>query len=125
MLIAYPMAYYAARVVQRNRSLLVLLVIIPLWVSLLMRVFAWRMILGQNGILNSALVGSGILDQPSEAFLYTGFSVLLTYAYISIPFAFIAIFAALECWVSSWCWRPSSCRFPPVCRAPSSGSRAS
>lgn len=96
VLIAYPMAYYAARVVQRNRSLLVLLVIIPLWVSLLMRVFAWRMILGQNGILNSALVGSGILDQPSEAFLYTGFSVLLTYAYISIPFAFIAIFTALE-----------------------------
>ncbi|HEY9212628.1 MAG TPA: ABC transporter permease subunit [Ancylobacter sp.] len=96
VLVAYPMAYYAARVVQRNRSLLVLLVIIPLWVSLLMRVFAWRMILGQNGILNSFLVGSGILDQPSEAFLYTGFSVLLTYAYISIPFAFIAIFTALE-----------------------------
>ncbi|GAB4064122.1 ABC transporter permease subunit [Ancylobacter sonchi] len=95
-LIAYPMAYYAARVVQKNRSVLVLLVIIPLWISLLMRVFAWRMILGQNGILNSFLVGSGILDQPSEAFLYTGFSVLLTYTYISIPFCFIAIFTALE-----------------------------
>ncbi|SCW93460.1 ABC transporter permease subunit [Ancylobacter rudongensis] len=95
-LIAYPMAYYAARVVQKNRSVLVLLVIIPLWISLLMRVFAWRMILGQNGILNSALVGSGLLDQPSEAFLYTGFSVLLTYTYISIPFCFIAIFTGLE-----------------------------
>lgn len=95
-LIAYPMAYYAARVVQRNRSILVLLVIIPLWISLLMRVFAWRMILGQSGILNSFLVGSGILEQPSEAFLYTSFSVLLTYTYISIPFAFIAIFTALE-----------------------------
>ncbi|WP_029352361.1 ABC transporter permease subunit [Bosea sp. 117] len=95
-LIAYPMAYYAARVVQRGRSVLIVLVIIPLWISLLMRVFAWRMILGQNGILNSFLVNSGILDQPSEAFLYTGFSVLLTYTYISIPFAFIAIFTALE-----------------------------
>ncbi|ADH89340.1 binding-protein-dependent transport systems inner membrane component [Ancylobacter novellus DSM 506] len=95
-LIAYPMAYYAARVVQKNRSVIVLLVIIPLWISLLMRVFAWRMILGQNGVLNSFLVGSGMLEQPSEAFLYTGFSVLLTYTYISIPFCFVAIFTALE-----------------------------
>ncbi|MCS0495718.1 ABC transporter permease subunit [Ancylobacter sp. MQZ15Z-1] len=95
-LIAYPMAYYAARVVRGNRSILVLLVIIPLWISLLMRVFAWRMILGQSGILNTFLVTTGILAEPSEAFLYTGFSVLLTYTYISIPYAFISIFTALE-----------------------------
>lgn len=96
VLIAYPMAYYAARVVQSGRSMLVVLVMIPLWISLLMRVFAWRMILGQNGMLNSFLVSSGILSEPSEAFLYTGFSVILTYTYISIPFAFMAIYTALE-----------------------------
>jgi len=96
LLIAYPMGYYAARVVQRNQALAVVLVVIPLWISLLMRVFAWRMILGQNGILNSFLVSSGFISTPSSAFLYTPFAVLLTYVYIAIPYIFVASFTALE-----------------------------
>ena len=95
-LVAYPLAFYVGRVVRRNRALLVVLIVLPLWISLLMRVFAWRMILGQSGILNSFLVSSGILDAPSPAFLYTPTSVLLVFAYIAIPFVFIAVLGAFE-----------------------------
>jgi ABC-type spermidine/putrescine transport system permease subunit II len=95
-LVAYPLAFYVGRVVRRNRALLVVLIVLPLWISLLMRVFAWRMILGQSGILNSFLISSGLLDAPSPAFLYTPTSVLLVFAYIAIPFVFIAVLGAFE-----------------------------
>lgn len=95
-LAAYPMAYFVGRAVRRNKALLVTLVIVPLWISLLMRVFAWRLILGQSGLLNSFLVSSGVLDQPSEAFLYTSASVVLVFGYIAIPYIFVAVLGAFE-----------------------------
>ena len=95
-LIAYPMAYFASFKLSRHKLTAVLLVIIPLWVSLMIRVFAWRTILGENGILNSALVSVGILDEPSEWLLYTRFTVFLTLTYVAIPYVFIASFTALE-----------------------------
>jgi len=95
-LIAYPMAYYVGRVASRNKALLTILVLVPLWISLLMRVFSWRLILGQNGVLNSFLVASGLLEQPSAAFLYTATSVVLTFTYVSIPFVFISCLSAFE-----------------------------
>lgn len=94
--IAYPMAYYASRILHRGRVMAVLLVIIPLWISLLMRIFAWRLILGERGLLNSFLVWAGILPRPSGAFLYNTFAVMLTFVYISIPFIFISVHTALE-----------------------------
>ncbi|WP_336331450.1 ABC transporter permease subunit [Pseudomonas putida] len=95
-LIAYPMAYYTSRVLRRGRMIAVLLVIIPLWTSLLMRIFAWRLILGESGVLNSLLVWSGILAEPTSALLYNRFTVLLTFVYVSIPFIFISVYSALE-----------------------------
>jgi spermidine/putrescine transport system permease protein len=95
-LIAYPMAYFTSLKLDRQKLTAVLLVIIPLWVSLMIRVFAWRTILGENGILNSFLVAVGILDEPSEWFLYTRFTVFLTLTYVAIPYVFIASYTALE-----------------------------
>jgi spermidine/putrescine transport system permease protein len=95
-LIAYPMAYFVSRNLRRHKLTAVLLVIIPLWVSLLIRVFAWRIILGQNGVLNSALVWLGILEHPWAALLYTRFTVFLTLTYVAIPFVFVTSFSALE-----------------------------
>ena len=63
-LVAYPTAYFVGRMVRNNRSMLTVLVLVPLWISLLMRVFSWRLILGQNGVLNSSLVSSGLLEEP-------------------------------------------------------------
>jgi spermidine/putrescine transport system permease protein len=95
-LIAYPMAYYAARVLKRGRFLSVMLVIIPLWISLLMRVFAWRVILGENGVLNAFLLRTGLIAEPSSALLYNSFAVLLTFVYVSIPFIFVAAYSAID-----------------------------
>ncbi|MDQ0390254.1 ABC transporter permease subunit [Labrys monachus] len=94
--LAYPMAYFVGRMVTRHKALLTVLVLIPLWISLLMRVFSWRLILGQSGLLNSLLVTTGILSEPSQAFLYTPATVVLTFAYISIPYIFISTLNAFE-----------------------------
>lgn len=95
-LLAYPMAYFVGRMTTRHKTLLTVLVLVPLWISLLMRVFSWRLILGQSGLLNSLLVTTGILGQPSQIFLYTPFTVILTFAYISVPFIFISTLNAFE-----------------------------
>ncbi|WP_322093877.1 ABC transporter permease subunit [Paraburkholderia bannensis] len=94
--IAYPMAYYAARTLRRGQFIFVLLVIIPLWISLLMRIFAWRVLLGENGVLNTFLMSVGVISEPSSALLYSNFAVLLTFVYVSIPFIFIAVYSAIE-----------------------------
>lgn len=95
-LIAYPMAYIVSRRASRYKLLFVMLVIIPLWVSLLMRVFAWKIILGENGVLNSFLVWSGFLAEPTQLLLYTRFTVFLTFTYVAIPYVFVTTFTALE-----------------------------
>ncbi len=95
-IIAYPLAFYVGRIVRRNKTLLTILVVLPLWISLLMRIFAWRVILGQSGVINAALVSSGILEVPSEAFLYSPSSVVVVFTYVSIPFIFIATMGAFE-----------------------------
>ncbi|MGK9338429.1 ABC transporter permease subunit [Sinorhizobium meliloti] len=94
--IAYPLAFYVGRVVRQHKTLFTILVVIPLWISLLMRIFAWRVILGQSGVLNAFLVSSGILDGPSDAFLYSPSSVVIVFAYISVPFIFISTMGAFE-----------------------------
>lgn len=95
-LVAYPLAYFVSRYTKRWKTLAVMLVVVPLWISLLMRVFAWRVILGENGVMNSALVWSGLLDKPSNAFLYSPFAVIITLAYMAMPYVFVSSYTALE-----------------------------
>ena len=95
-LIAYPLAFFVSRHLGRYKLLVVLLVIVPLWVSVMIRAFAWRIILGETGILNTFLVSSGLLAEPSDAFLFTRWSVLLALTYMAIPFVFITSYTALE-----------------------------
>lgn len=95
-LIAYPLAYVVVRKMGRFRHAAALLVLVPLWVSYLMRVFAWRNILGEHGILNGALTSTGVLDKPSGAFLYSTGTVILTLTYVAIPYVFLASYVILE-----------------------------
>ena len=95
-LIAYPLAFYVSRYMRRGKQAAVMLIVIPLWISLLMRVFAWRVILGENGAINSFLVNTGLLSEPSDAFLYTRFAVILTLSYVAIPYVFVSSYTALE-----------------------------
>ena len=98
LLIAYPLAYFLVFKIRSNklRSALYMAVIVPLWVSYLLRAYTWKTILGSEGILNSFLVWSGFLDQPTDIFLYNQFSMVVTLTYIFVPFMVMPIFMALE-----------------------------
>lgn len=91
ILIAIPLGYFIGRYGGRYRTLLSLLVILPLWSSYLVRVFAWKIILGYNGVLNNALILLGVLQEPSQIFLYNQFSTTLTFVHIWLPFMILPV----------------------------------
>ncbi len=93
---AYPVAYYLAFHAGRRRGLLLFLVTLPFWTSYLLRVFAWKIVLAYNGVLNSALIESGIWSQPTLAFLNTPAAVVVTLAHAYAPFAILPIYVALD-----------------------------
>lgn len=107
-LIAYPMALYASRLT-RGKTWVLMLVIIPLWISLLMRIFAWRIILGENGVINSLLKNWGVISKPIEALLYSPFAVLLTFVYVAIPFVFVSVFTVVDRIPSSFSQAANDC----------------
>lgn len=97
VLLAFPLAWFMARVAPpRWRTLLFLAVVVPLWSSILVRIFAWRTILGSQGVLNQFLIAVGALDHPSPAFLYNEKAIALTWAYVWLPFMVVPVYTALE-----------------------------
>lgn len=97
-IIAYPLSYFLVFRIRSDslRSILYMAVIVPLWVSYLLRAYTWKTILGSEGILNSFLVWSGFLDAPSDIFLYNQFSMVVTLTYIFVPFMVMPIYMSLE-----------------------------
>jgi len=96
VLLAFPMAYFLSFRVKRHKALWLFLITIPFWTSYLLRVFLWKVILGYNGVLNSALMGLGIIDEPMTFILYNVNAVVITLAHAWAPFAILPIFVALE-----------------------------
>lgn len=96
LLLAYPLAYYLSFYAGMRKHLLYLMVIIPLWVSYLVRAYAWKTILGSDGVLNTLLEYFHLVSHPVEFLLYSPFAVVLTLAHIYTPFAFMPIYASLE-----------------------------
>jgi len=96
VLLAYPIAYVLAFLVRRHRQLWYMLAIIPLWISYLVRAYAWKTILGTEGILNQALLHAGVIDSPVAAFLYSPLSVIMTLTHIYTPFVVMPLYALLE-----------------------------
>ncbi|HEY9878263.1 MAG TPA: ABC transporter permease [Leptolyngbyaceae cyanobacterium] len=96
LLLAFPVAAYLVFYAGRFKQTLTLLILLPLWSSYLVRVFAWRIILGYNGVLNSLLVWLGILDEPSSLLLYNKFSMVLTLCYVWLPFMILPLVTAFE-----------------------------
>ncbi len=93
---AFPLAYMVSFKIRRGRNMLFMLCIIPLWVSYLVRIIAWRTILGNRGVINSALMAIGVIKEPLTFFLYNQFAIAITLTYICIPFVFIPVYTALE-----------------------------
>jgi spermidine/putrescine transport system permease protein len=96
--LAYPLAYFLVFKIasQRLRMAIYMATVVPLWVSYLLRAYTWKTILGSEGVINSFLVWVGLLDQPTDLFLYNQFSMVLTLTYIFIPFMVMPIYTALE-----------------------------
>jgi len=96
VLISYPMAYYVAFHVKRRKMLWIILMTLPFWTSYLLRVFAWKVILGYNGAINSGLKGLGLIEQPMEFLLYSPTAVMITLAHAWAAFAVLPIYVSLE-----------------------------
>jgi spermidine/putrescine transport system permease protein len=94
--LGYPLAYYLSFHAGPRKELLYQLVIIPLWVSYLVRGYAWKTILGSDGVLNGFLQYLHITREPVSFFLYSPFAVILMLTHIYTPFVFLPIYAALE-----------------------------
>jgi spermidine/putrescine transport system permease protein len=96
LLLGYPLAYFLSFHAGKRKDLYYQLVIIPLWVSYLVRAYAWKTILGTDGVLNTLLQYVHLTQHPLDFLLYSPFAVVLTLTHIYTPFAFLPIYAALE-----------------------------
>jgi spermidine/putrescine transport system permease protein len=96
ILLGYPLAYFVSFHAGPRKQLLYQLVIVPLWVSYLVRGYAWKTILGSDGVLNGFLQYLHITHEPLGFLLYSPFAVVLMLTHIYTPFVFLPIYAALE-----------------------------
>jgi len=95
LLLGFPMAYGIARSSGTTRSLLLLLVILPFWISFLLRVYAWMGLLNNYGVINSLLLWAGLIDQPLRM-MYTDFATAIGLVYSYLPFMILPLYASLE-----------------------------
>jgi len=95
LLLGFPMAYGIARSAPSVRSLLLLLIVLPFWISFLLRVYAWMGLLNNYGVINNILMWMGIIDQPIQI-MYTDFAVFIGLAYSYLPFMILPLYATLE-----------------------------
>jgi spermidine/putrescine transport system permease protein len=98
VLLSYPVGYFLALTVRKRKYVLLLLIIAPFLTSYLLRVLAWKVILGDKGVVNSFLVwiGARPADDPISWLLYSQFTVVLVLAYVWVPFVALPIFVSLN-----------------------------
>ena len=96
LLFSYPFAYYIARLESaRTRNLLLVFVMIPFWTNFLIRTYAWRVILGNDGPINSILMAVGLIGEPLPL-LFTPFAVMVGLLYGYMPFMVLPLYAAID-----------------------------
>ena len=96
IVLAFPVAYFLVFYTGAKRVLLLTLLILPAWTSFLLRVLAWKVILGSNGLLNQGLISLGLIGEGVPLLLYSRAAVIITLVYVWIPFAALPLFAAME-----------------------------
>jgi putative spermidine/putrescine transport system permease protein len=93
-ILAFPLSFFMARVAhKRTRAVLFVMVLLPLWSSYLVRLYAWQTILAHNGAINWALNGLGL---PDQNLAYTNTAMWIVYTYVWLPFMVLPVYAALE-----------------------------
>jgi spermidine/putrescine transport system permease protein len=96
VLMAYPMAYFVAFHVHKNKLAWIIFMTLPFWSSYLLRVFAWKVILGYEGVINKSLMDLGFIQEPLTFILYNPTSVVITLAHAWAAFAILPIYVSLE-----------------------------
>jgi len=93
--LGFPMAYGIARCGATARNILLLLIVLPFWISFLLRVYAWMGLLNNYGAINNMLMWLGLTDQPVQL-MYTDFAIFIGLAYSYLPFMILPVYASLE-----------------------------
>jgi len=96
VVLAYPLAYFLALRAGSRAGFYLVLLLVPFWTSYLLRVMAWKILLGTEGVINSLLIYLNVIHEPLTALLYNRAAVILTLIYVWIPFAALPILAALQ-----------------------------
>lgn len=94
--IAYPLAFFIAKRVRVYKAALLTAMLVPLYTGDLIRIFAWRVVLGAEGVLNSFLQWLGITDQPIWALLFSPFATMVVLTYNYLPFMVLVLWVSLE-----------------------------
>lgn len=94
--LAYPVAYFLAFRARHRAAAFLVLLLLPFATSFLLRIMAWRLLLGREGAINWLLTTTGLVDEPSGLLIYSRAGVIITLIYIWIPFAALPIYAALQ-----------------------------
>jgi putrescine transport system permease protein len=94
LLIGYPFAYFMARAPEHRRPVLLMLVMLPFWTSFLLRIYAWKGILANNGLINTALLSIGVISEPLQM-MHTPISLTIGMVYAYLPFMVLPLYAHL------------------------------
>ncbi|NOT14268.1 MAG: ABC transporter permease subunit [Methylotenera sp.] len=95
LVIGYPFAYFMARSPKHLQPMLLMLIMLPFWTSFLLRIYAWKTLLENNGIINNALMSLGVIDTPI-AMMNTSFSLMVGMVYSYLPFMILPLYANLS-----------------------------
>lgn len=95
LILCYPVAFWVSRLPARARMIFLFLVTLPFFSSLIVRLYAWLLILKPTGFLNTALIELGLIDEPLTL-LYTPFAVILGMVYVMVPFMFLPLYSAVD-----------------------------
>ena len=95
LLIGYPVAYFIAQLDEKKKSIAIVLIVIPFWISSLLRTYGWMILLGNTGIINNILINLNIIKQPISM-MYKFSTVLVGTAYMLIPFMIISIYNSVD-----------------------------
>jgi len=95
ILLGFPVAYYIARAKDKVKNTLLVLIIIPFWTNLIIRIFSWRIFLAYNGVLNDILIKTGLITTPLEI-MRTDLAVILVMVYVYLPYMILPLYSVLE-----------------------------
>lgn len=113
LLLAYPLAYWLSILPDRKANVLMILVLVPFWTSILVRVAAWIVLLQREGLVNSALVGMGLIEEPL-ALLFNRTGVIIAMVHILLPFMILPLYSVMKSVPATYLRAAISLGSPPL-----------